>query len=264
MFANSIDYTVCSTDPQHYNRISCNLTAPITKYSALLVSSLTANCCIVVLNKDDYIEIDNVKYSFGQDYSNINADTFSTLLNQLFEDKGSLLHTELDGVERLKFTYTKPFEINSMTYNFSLITGFYNTALPIKSTSESGENVIIAESVGFTLSTPILYLTSNVAVQSYRNLNEADLRGEHCGGNCVGSKIVMRLNNSFSHGFPIYISNADFETTLLSNDLASLEFRLVDANMREILLLSPLYLCIHVRGIPDDTIVGAFLQANNE
>lgn len=72
MFTNSIDYTVCSTDPKHYNRINCNLTAPITKYSALLVSSLTTNCCIVILNENDWIEIDGSKYSFKTDYTNLN------------------------------------------------------------------------------------------------------------------------------------------------------------------------------------------------
>lgn len=214
---------------------------------------MTANCCIVVLNEDDYIEINNVKYSFKKVYSNLNPDTFSSLLNQLFEENESLLSTELDGAERLIISNNKPFTIDNMTYNFKLITGFYNTELPIKSIESDDQHIIRADSVGFMLSTPILYLTSNVAVQSYRNLNEGD---------CVGSKIVMRLNNSFSHGFPIYISNADFETTLLSNDLASLEFRLVDANMHEINLLSPLYLCIHIRGIPDSDIVGAFQEAN--
>lgn len=257
MFTNSIDYTVCSTDPKHYNRINCNLTAPITKYSALLVSSLTTNCCIVILNENDWIEIDGTKYSFKTDYTNLNRETFSTLLNTLFENKNPLLHTELDGASRLIFTYNKPFEITDMTYNFKLITGFYNMNLPLKSVynEDLDTNYIKAESVGFELSTPILYLTSNIAAQSYRNLNIGD---------CVGSKIVMRLNNSFSHGIPIYISNADFETTLLSNDLASLEFRLVDANMQEIQLLSPLYLCIHVRGIQDDSVIGNFREVNPE
>ena len=258
MFTNSIDYTVCSTDPKHYNRISCNLTAPITKYSALLVSSLTANCCIVVLNKDDYIEINEVKYSFKEDYSNLNPNTFSALLNILFENSQTLLKSQIDSAGRLVIYYNKPFTINSMTYNFKLITGFYNVDIPL--TAEYDPNTqkyfIRAESVGFSLSTPILYLTSNVAAQSYRNLNERD---------CVGSKIVMRLNNSFSYGMPIFVSNADFETRMLSNDLASMEFRLVDANMQEIQLLSPLYLCIHVRGIPDSQIIsGAFDAVGRE
>ena len=237
MFTNSIDYTVCSTDLKHYNRISCNLTAPITKYSALLVSSLTANCCIVVLNENDYIEINEVKYSFKKDLSNLNPNTFSALLNILFEESDSLLKSEIDSAGRLVLYYNNPFTINSMTYNFKLITGFYNINLPLFSTySVTAQKYFIrAESVGFSLSTPILYLTSNVAAQSYRNLNERD---------CVGSKIVMRLNNSFSYGMPIFVSNADFETRMLSNDLASMEFRLVDANMQEIQLLSPLYLCI--------------------
>ena len=141
MFTNSIDYTVCSTDPQHYNRINCNLTAPITKYSAMLVSSLTTNCCIVVLNTDDYIEINDVKYSFGCDYSNLNVGTFTGLLKNLLEANGpkinsetSLLTAENDYCDRLIITFNKPFKISEMTYNFKLMTGFFNMDLPLEST----------------------------------------------------------------------------------------------------------------------------------
>ena len=52
MIHENLDFTVCSTDPEHYNRISTKLPAPITKFSKVIVSSLTANCDIMVLNSD--------------------------------------------------------------------------------------------------------------------------------------------------------------------------------------------------------------------
>ena len=63
MLRTSLDYTVCSTDPNHYNRINCNLPAPVTRYCSLTVTCLTANCDIVVLNEDDYITINGKRYS---------------------------------------------------------------------------------------------------------------------------------------------------------------------------------------------------------
>lgn len=142
-----------------------------------------------------------------------------------------------------------------MTYHFRLLTGFYQTEYenkPLYSDYNAEHQIyyIRSNSVGFTNLTPVLYLTSNIAINSYRNINNE----------LSGSKIVMRLNNSFMPGSPIIVNNADFETTLLSNDLSSLEFTLVDAFMKEVRLLSPMYLSIHVRAIPDDEIQHPLLE----
>ena len=259
MFASQLDYTVCSTDPSNYNRINCNLTAPITQYSAMTVTCLTTNCCIVVLSKDDSITINDVKYLMQDDYTDINLDTFVVLFNQIINE--SKVKVSLDNANRLTFISGTDFIINDMSYNMQMVTGFYNTKLPIKAAltevleeipdpNESGKTikdivdryVIKSDSVGFALSTPVLYLISNIGVQSYRNVNDNHLSG---------AKIVMRLNNSFMSSSPIIMNNADFETTLLSNDLSSLEFTLVDAYMHEVKLLSPMYLSIHIRAIED-------------
>ena len=244
MFTSSIDYTVCSTDPSRYNRINCNLTAPITQYSAMTVTCLTANCCIMILNKDDHLIINGAKVSLNEDYTNLNLDTFAELLNRVLDPKQSSC---IDNAERLTITSDQPFIINDMTYNMKLISGFYNTTFPVKAkyNESKGEYMIKGDSVGFTMSTPVLYLISNVGMQSYRNMNENDLSG---------AKIVMRLNNSFMASSPIIVNNADFETILLSNDLSCLEFTLVDAYMHEIKLLSPMYLSIHIRAIEDQEI----------
>ena len=257
MYTGSIDYTVCSTDPSRYSRILCNLTAPVTKYSELTVTCLTANCDIMVLSPDDYItiriakspeEIDDIETHFDQSYSNLNCDTLAVKLNDLLEPS---IKCFTDETSRLTFTSSREFTIKDMSYNSKLITGFYNSTFPIESTFNENLNafVITADSVGFMLSTPVLYLVSNVGMQSYRNANNEDL---------CGAKIVMRLNNSFSASCPIIVNNADFATVLLSNDLSSLEFRLVDAYMHEIKLLSPMYLSIHIRAVEEEWIPSPF------
>lgn len=245
MLKNSLDYTVCSTNPEHYNRINCNLTAPITRYASLTVTCLTANADIVVLNEDDYITINGKRYSLKTDYSNLNSETLATLLNNLFYENELSVNVRIDESRRFVFSSINSFTINTMTYNYQLITGFYNSFFPIY--ADFNESYFIkANSVGFSLSTPVLYLLSNVGTISYRNVNESELSG---------SKIVMRINNSFSANYPIIINNSDFQTTILSNDLSSLELTLVDAYLHEIKLLSPMYLSINVNAIKDEEIV---------
>lgn len=247
MLKNSLDYTVCSTDSEHYNRINCNLTAPITRYASLTVTCLTCNCDIVVLNEDDYITINGKRYSLKTEYSNLNSETLAALLNNLFQQNELNVNASIDTARRFILKSSSSFTINSMTYNYKLITGFYNSSFPIYSDyDESLEYFIKSNSVGFNLSTPVLYLLSNVGTLSYRNVNESELSG---------SKIVMRINNSFSASYPIIVNNSEFDTTILSNDLSCLELTLVDAYLHEIKLLSPMYLSIHVKAIPDAEII---------
>ena len=247
MLKHSLDYTVCSTDPEHYNRINCNLPAPITRYCSLTVTCLTANCNIIVLNEDDYITINGKRYSLKTDYTNLNSETLAALLNNLFKQNELNITVSIDSAQRFVLKSSSSFTINSMTYNYKLVTGFFNTSFPIYSDyDETLEYFIKSNSAGFSLSTPVLYLLSNVGTLSYRNVNESELSG---------SKIVMRINNSFSASYPIIVNNSEFETIIPSNDLSALELTLVDAYMKEIKLLTPMYLSITVKIIKDEEII---------
>lgn len=252
MFSGEFDYTVCSTNPDHYNRINCCLSAPITKYCSMTVTALTAKCSIVVLNENDYVMINGKQYCLGKDYIQLGDRGYAQIMNEYFEENNIGIQFNLDEVLRLEITSSRKFVIERVTYNVSLLIGLYNTSFPIYSDSRNTDYgiqyYIKANSVGYCLSTPKLYLTSNVGIQSYRN----DII-RHI--NMTGSKIVMRLNNSFNPGDPIITNNADFSTTILSNDLSNLEFTLVDGFLKEIKLLSPMYLSIHVSGIKDDVIM---------
>ena len=263
MFSGLIDYTVSSSDPNNYNKIFCNLTAPSTKYSIMTITCLTTNCNIVVLDKGDYIVMDGIKYEFNDAYTNMNIEGFVELLRDITikdkqEDetmKNDKVILSVNGVDlyidntgRLCFTSDREFEINDASYNVKMITGMYHMNLPLKAKHDgaSNEYKLQALSAGFNLLSPVLYLTSNVSIKSYRNVDD------DC--SMTGAKIVMRVNNSFQPSMPIINNNADFETVLLSNDLSMLEFRLVDANLHDVHLLSPLYLSVQVRSVPDEDI----------
>ena len=240
MYNAVIDYTISSYDSTHYNRIDVNLPSPPTRLAKMIVTSLTTKCSIVVIERDDFIQINGKKYYFTNDYTDLNSQTFIILLNSLIQ--GSGVTTEVDEAGRIVFASDSAFTINSASYNIIQISGLYSQTLPLPASFNNTNYEIIAESVGNTLSTPVLYLLSNVGKSSYRNLNET----------INISKIVLRINNSFSANFPIIVSNADFEIELNSNDLSHLQLTLVDANLREVHLLNPMYITISVQGMPDE------------
>ena len=248
MFCELIDYTVSSSDPNNYNKIFCNLTAPHTKYSIMTITCLTTNCNIVVLNTDDYITINGCKYQIKDSFTNINLEAFVELLRS-YPLNGIDMY--IDNTRLLCLYSEKPFTIDDISYNIKLITGMYHQQLPLytKYNESTAKYYICAMSSGFNLLTPVLYLCSNIAIKSYRSAqSDTD---DISNTALTSSKIVMRVNNSFTTSMPIINNNADFETVLLSNDLSMLEFRLVDANMHDVHLLSPLYLSVQVRAVAD-------------
>lgn len=250
MFNELLDYTVNSTDEEHYNRINTNLPTTLqTKYCKMTVTSLTTNGDIIVLANDDYIMINGKQYCLGNDYTNLDRVTFSSLLEKLFNDSNVDIHLSFDDANRLIIYSLEKFVIERATYNMTLLTGLYNAKFPLYAEYNETTNryYIRANSVGFTMSTPVLYLVCNVGIQSYRNVNRTN--------EISGAKIVMRLNNSFMAGQPIIVVNADFITTILTNDLSNLQYTLVDANMKEIKLLTPMYITIQVIGVPDTDVI---------
>ena len=48
-----MEYTIASTDENHYNRIRVNLPLPSWKYSNVMITSCVCNCNILVIKKGD-------------------------------------------------------------------------------------------------------------------------------------------------------------------------------------------------------------------
>ena len=240
MMTPLIDYTISSYDYNHYNRIDINLPSPPSRRVSMIVTSLTTKCSIVVIEKDDYIQINGKKYVFNNMYTDLNSETFCMLLNALI--KNSNVTASVDETGRILFESDTFFTINNASYNIIQLCGFYNEVLPLNSEYTGGTFSILAQSVGNYLSTPVLYLVSNVGKSSFRNLYE----------NLNISRIVLRINNSFSANYPIIVTNADFEVDIPSCDLGNVQLTLVDSNMREVHLLNPIYITISVKIIEEE------------
>mgnify|MGYP000127533948 FL=1 len=240
MMTPLIDYTISSYDYNHYNRIDINLPSPPSRRVSMIVTSLTTKCSIVVIEKDDYIQINGKKYVFNNMYTDLNSETFCMLLNALI--KNSNVTASVDETGRILFESDTFFTINNASYNIIQLCGIYNEILPLNSEYTGGTFSILAQSVGNYLSTPVLYLVSNVGKSSFRNLHE----------NISISRIILRINNSFSANYPIIVTNADFEVDIPSCDLGNVQLTLVDSNMREVHLLNPIYITISVKIIEEE------------
>ena len=263
MFNETIDYTICSYDPEHYNRIDVNLPSPQTRNAKMIITSLTTKCSIVVLNNDDFIQITvirkekdevlnefkrfNYTLNFKSSYTNLNVESFVELLKEQTSSIGII--PEIDYTGRIILTSKLyNFMITNASYNVIQLLGIYNQTLPILGEHKNGSWSLACSSVGNYLSTPILYLVSNIGKSSFRNLNDA----------MNVSKIILRINNAFSADYPIVVSNADFEVVINSNDLSCAQFTLVDANMHEIKLLSPMYITIAIHGVIEEDVLTNF------
>jgi hypothetical protein len=104
-------------------------------------------------------------------------------------------------------------------------------------------NVIDAPQVGFSLSTPQLYLTTNIGYQVFKNsmLSPRILDSV---------QVAAVLQNTFSVG--MYMSGGgDFPITMNDADSSNLTFTLCDANYHPIKLLSPMYVILKVDPTPN-------------
>ena len=248
MKSNEFIYTVNSTDFNHYNRIFCNLEPPTTEYCNFFVSELTTKCSILILSTADYFTINDKQYFFQNDYSDLNSASFCEIIDDMIANDG--YYCELDTANRIHFFAANEFVLGDMTYNCKLLFGLIDVSLPIYSKEDpeietDNKQEIMIPTVGFTLSTPVLYLLSNIGSKTFKNSDQNAAYQS-------ALKTAMRLNNSYSANYPIVSGNSDFQSIIKSNDLTNCEFVLVDANLHEITLLSPLYITIHITEIEEE------------
>ena len=240
------NYNICSTNPEEYNIIRCCLEdVPSTIMCQFAVNSLTANCCIEVLNSQDYIEIDYDKLYFDESYSDLNPESVADILNDMLRDKHIVV--VLDMCKRFVFTRTNEyggfFTITGCSYNVNLLLGLSNINLPLESVEVGNSEEIRIPTVGFCLLTPILYLLSNIGAKSFKNNSDDQMQS---------MKIVMQMDNAYNQNFPIsYHNSGEYISYVKSIDLSKLEFRLVDANLHDVKLLTPMWIALTIEGIPD-------------
>ena len=240
-----MDYTIASTDPKHFNRIKVNLPPPSWGYSNVTITSCVTNCSMILLKSGDYIDftIDNNDYKLliTTNVTNLSsAQSFIATLPSISNSRDIPIEFIVNTDERISLTSDSEFTINNMSYNMKIVLGlYYNTKLPLCSKPIDTKHVFNIQAVGYFLSTPVLYLLSNLGGVNYFNLSNEPMKID-------ASSISMRLLNSFTASMPIIGANSEFSKIVLSTDLTEFELILVDANMHEVELLNPVYVTINI------------------
>lgn len=237
-----------SVDENNYSRISVTI-PPLTgcKYTAVHCDSFTCNCNIRVLNHSDYIALtigDEPKMVYFDEYTNLNAETFAELLNKKFEDGGIGITCGVDNCNRLYLIAEQPFCLNDCTYNVKLLLGLYSikdedirAGRITSEVTNDNKHKLTINSVGYYLSTPILNLVSNIGDPTLRNNSDDIVNIQSC-------NTVLRINNSFSPTIPIVAGGNGIVSIIPSGYVSGAVFILVDANMRQVDLLNPMYITL--------------------
>lgn len=248
-----VEYTINSTNPDNFNTITVNLPLPAYKFASVMVSSLITNCYIKVCRSDDYInfKVGDTEYNItmNSDYTSFSSATIlSSTISTLLAN--TPISISVSGTNTLTFTCDDEFEISNMSYNMKILTGFYyETTYPIASSAATSGYSIQAKAVGYLLSTPMLYLISNLGDSHFNNTSNSIDRIQ-------ASSICMKILNSFTSTMPIISTNTEFSRIVMTTDLTKFELRLVDANMMDVELLNPMYISI--------TITDATNEYNND
>ena len=246
---NLFDYTVSSTDYNHNGTIHVNLTNPQTEYCKMTITSLTTMANIIVLGAGDYFVINNLKYTIFDDYCDVSPSSLTVFLNSIIRDPSGVVLDDIefmyDNCNRIYIRSNYEITLTDCSYNMRLLLGLVNVKLPITSQYHYTENgvdeyTLLFPDVGMFLSTPVLYLASNLGSNSYKITTGT-----------TSMRILMRINNSFFAKQPILATNGDYTTICRCSDLSDVRFTLLDANYHEIKLLSPMYLTVQIEAIPD-------------
>ena len=177
------------------------------------------------------------------DYTKLGPEEFAELLNEKLQDDYGITCGS-DNCNRICFASNVLFWFNDISYNVKLLLGVYTwkdddiKAGKLKAVPNGhGGYALRINSVGMYLSTPILYLVSNIGDASLRNNSDDIVNIQSC-------NTVLKINNSFSPNIPIVAGGDGTASIIPSGYVSGAVFILVDANMRQVDLLNPMYVTL--------------------
>ena len=210
------------------------IAAPADCELEVVCTSFTAQTSIVILERTDYISINGIRYYFDDEYIEMYEETFLMLLANMLSPVS--VNVAITNTHLIQFSSDDEFEIDDMSYNVKLLTGMFWDC-------RRYGKVITGECVPYYLSTPVLYLISNIGATNYNNLSNTSAA-------ITGAQTLMKINNSGNRQVPIMAGNCDFTVKTTANALSQANFRLVDQNLHNIRLLDPFTITLKIRASP--------------
>ena len=125
------------------------------------------------------------------------------------------------------------------------------------STAMVTKHRITIDSVGYLLSTPVLYLLTNLGTAVF--FNEIDDESKlQCG------TVAMKLSNSWAGSFPIVAEQTEIVTRAHIGLATDFWVWLVDANMREVKLLNPMYITVQIGALPQSVVTPGLIDPSQQ
>ena len=248
-------FHLTSTDPNDYGTIkfrsSINNMNTVVMYR---VNSLSTIASFSMTTPKDYLIIETtlqdetieLRLNFTE-HGAYDLRTLTHELNNLFEGQlvpvdESLpieLSVSMDSTNRLIMTANKEFSIKEASHGVKLLLGLYHSTLPINSSTKT----IRMPSVPYVSFGNVLYLTARTDFVSVVNTDEKE----------ITRSIAYKTNEILYPGYPISCRIPGSWSMIHSDQLSSLEFRLVDFQLEPIVLHAPLYLTLEVERLDNIT-----------
>ena len=182
-----------------------------------------------------------------QEHGAYDLRTLAYVLNTLFTGEiapiDEVLPLELQvsmtTTNQLIITGSKEFVIKDASHNVKLLLGLYHSTLPIASTQKQ----ILMPSVPYVSSGNVLYLTARTDFVSVLNTSDKE----------ITESIAYKVNEILHPGYPINCKLPGSWSIIHSDQLSSLEFRLVDFTLHPVVLHAPLYLTLEVERLDNSS-----------
>ena len=228
-----------STDPENYNTVKFSANPALGREPLLFrINQVNTFSSFLVTTSTDYIELtigsNTTKYYFPNkgDYDKDLID------KQVQKYLPSSITCYLNEFNTLTFKSSSKFSITDATHRVKLITGLYNTKIPIEATQSSdGYNYITVNSVPYSCLGNCLYLQSNVSsVAGFNDKTNKD----------VYRSVCYHINEMLIPGIPLISRIPGPKIKILPGDLTKLEFTLVDFQNEPVILKAPLRIVLEV------------------
>ena len=249
--------SVQSTDPESYNTVRTNFEVPWKcEYVKYYVSSMNTRCNILSITNEDVfrIKIINDKEEEEEEeeaVDNIININFSELyepssiydvLTYLDRTCSGFIKWQYDNAKRVfKICPLKPMIIYALSHRVALLTGLYNTKLPLKCKYNKFYYIQDIPILNHTK----LYLVSLQGNPMYANIGEQQYTPSIIGNiDTLTANKEPLIYNFEKEGKPLKIKT-------YTDSLKNLEISLVDFQFQPIALKSPLNLCIKIKPAKD-------------
>ena len=237
-----------SSDPDNYATIqfrsSINSMNSMVMYR---IQSLSTIASFSMTTPDDYMIIETTLENEAieltlhfQEHGAYDLRTLAYELNNLFEGQLVPVEEELpitlsvssDSTNRLVISANKEFVIKEASHRARLLLGLYHTTLPIASTQKQ----IMMPSIPYTSYGNVLYLTARTDFITVVNTNDKE----------ITRSVAYKVNELLYPGVPVCCKLPGNWSIISSDQLSSLEFQLVDFQLKPVVLHAPLYLTLEI------------------